>query len=111
MTSTIAAARAGVGLGLEQTVYKDVSLIPFVGVYYRFRATVFDVEGPGETFTTADTASHVQIEYGMMAHYRFLFAGIALERTSDTKGSSADLGRIIIGLTSSGNKQARRERR
>jgi hypothetical protein len=48
----------------------------------------------------------VQIEYGIFAHYRFLFAGIAAERTSETEGSRADLGRIIIGLTSSGPRSS-----
>lgn len=105
-TATTAFARAGVGFGLEQPVYKDVSVIPFVGVYYRFNATAFSVDAPGETFTTADSASHVQIEYGIFARYRFLFAGIAGERTSDTEGARADLGRIVVGLTSSGARSS-----
>ena len=105
-TATTASARAGVGFGFEQPVVKDVSVIPFVGVYYRFNATAFSIDAPGETFTTADSVSHVQIEYGVFAHYRFLFAGIAAERTSKTEGSRADLGRIIIGLTSSGARSS-----
>lgn len=105
-TATTASVRAGAGFGIEQPVYKDVSVIPFVGVYYRFNATAISVDAPGETFTTADSASHVQIEYGISARYRFLFVGIAAERTSDTEGSRADLGRIIVGLTSSGARSA-----
>jgi len=101
MTTSILAARVGAGLGVEQKVLGDLSLIPFGGVYYQFSAIVFQIDAPdGENDVTGDTLSHTQLEWGLMAHFRFLYGGWAATRYTDN-GSFMHpaMSRWVVGLT------------
>ena len=101
MTTSVLAARAGAGLGIEQKVVGDLSLIPFGGVYYQFAAIVFQIDAPdGENDVTGDTLSHTQFEWGLMAHFRFLYGGWAAARYTDNGSfTHPAMSRWVVGLT------------
>jgi hypothetical protein len=100
LTSNALTARAGAGIGFEQEVHKGLSAIPFVVVQYAFTATAFDLDDGigGDAEITGDTLSRVDIEYGLMARYRFLYGGIAAQRNSERSGNHPYMARWIIGF-------------
>jgi hypothetical protein len=102
--------RAGMGLGIEQRVYGDLSIIPYAVAHYEFALTAFALHYGGgdssETNYTGDTTSRGQFEYGLIARYKFLYGGIAAHRSSDTQGRRPDMARWIIGVTFSGRQSA-----
>lgn len=96
--------RAGVGIGLEQPVYKGIAIIPSVGVHYQFAATKFDAEIPGqEVVTTGDTTSKVVINYAIVARYRFVFSGVSAFRHSDGEGRRPAAARYFVGFAFGGS--------
>ena len=100
---TMVAAAGGINVGLEQRVAGDFSVIPFAGAFYRFAATGFSIGAANsENAVGGDTASTVAIEYGLVGRFRLVYGGIALERTSDTKGLNPGLARYIVGISISG---------
>lgn len=99
LTTTRLAARAGAGVGLEQHVYKGVNVIPFVVVQYEFALKHFKLNAPGNQSESADTLSHVDIEYGLIGRYRFVYGGIAANRSSATEGVRPLAARYVVGLT------------
>jgi hypothetical protein len=106
--------RAGAGLGFEQHVFAGLSVNPFVVGQYDFTLTALDFEPSGADSSnvqlTGDTLSRVQIEYGVIGRYRFLFGGIAAHRTSDQKGIRPYMARYILGVSFSGlGGRAKRE--
>ena len=103
MTSQTLALRGGVAVGAEFPVAAGFAAIPFVQVAYRFAATKFDIDSPsGEIETSADTASGVDIEYGVVGRYRNFFAGVAASRDQDTEGIRPYQARWIFGFAFSG---------
>ena len=102
--------RAGVGIGLEQAVYKGFAVIPFAVVHYEFTAIKFDLDAPAgtETDISGDTLSGVDIEYGLLARYKFVYGGIAAQRNTERSGNRPYLARWIVGFTfSPGTTNAR----
>jgi hypothetical protein len=105
-------ARAGVGLGFEQDVYHGFSLSPYVVAQYEFAVSVFDLKVTSsdevDAQTTGDTASRVQIEYGLIGRYHSLYAGIAAHRTSDTDGIRPYMARFLVGFAFSGGGRSKK---
>lgn len=96
--------RGGVGVGLEQPVYKGFAVIPFVSARYEFHVVYIDLTAPaGSTAESAgDTLSVVDIEYGLMARFKFLYGGLSLQRNSDSKGTRPYQSRLMLGVTFGG---------
>ena len=116
VTRHIGSVRAGVSAGAEFPVGSGgLSLIPFGGIFYQFDAIAFDLEvGDAENEVTGDTLSHAAIEAGLVARFRFLYAGYALNGFTDE--DAARMSRIIVGVTwgsggSSKYRPSRLERR
>ena len=111
LTTRIASAQAGVGLGYEREVYEDLTVAPFLGLDYQFTAWVFTLDSPETTDDelSGDTLSHFNIRYGVLAQYKFVYAGVSADRYSDTKGSSPYLGRWIVGVSFGGGNRATRQ--
>lgn len=97
--------RGGGGVGFMQPVYKDLAINPFLTIQYQFSATKFESASSDGEFT-ADTLSDVEIEYGVVAHYRFLYAGIAAHRLADDEGTRPYLARWILGFSISGLRKS-----
>lgn len=99
--------RGGGGIGFMQPVFRGVAVNPFVGVHYQFKATHFDAEGtPDENFeVSGDTLSEVEIEYGMMAHYRSFYGGVVAHRFAKYKGLAPYMARWIVGFSFSGSRR------
>jgi hypothetical protein len=105
--------RAGVGIGLEKAIYRGFALIPFVLAQYEFTAIEFDLDAPPgtETDISGDTLSRADIEYGLLAHYKFLYGGLAAQRNSDRSGNRPYMARWIVGFTfSSGGSTTKSSR-
>jgi hypothetical protein len=96
--------RGGAGLGLDRHVYAGFSVNPFVVTQYEFNIVALDFSPPSADSVqlTGDTLSRVQIEYGLIGRYRFLYGGIAAHRTSDQKGIRPYMARYILGVSFSG---------
>lgn len=111
LTAHNASARAGAGLGYEQRIASSFSISPFVVAQYEFALSVYDIDTPPNSRTTTkvtgDTLSRVQIEYGIIGRYQFLYGGIAAHRTSESKSSRPDMARWIIGVAFSPMRQRR----
>jgi hypothetical protein len=105
--------RAGAGLGFEQHVAAGFSVNPFVVAQYDFTITALDFTPSGADSAnvelTPDTLSRVQIEYGLIGRYGFLYGGIAAHRTGDQKGIRPYMARYIIGVSFSGIGGVKRE--
>jgi hypothetical protein len=111
VTSQTASLRAGAGLGIEQEIYGGLAIIPFLVAQYEFALTYFEPKLPGaETDATGDSLSQVQLEYGIVARYRFVYAGIAVHRTADQEGSRPYMARYIVGFAFSGGAGGSRSR-
>ncbi len=97
--------RAGVGLGIEQPVYKGFTVIPFVSARYEFHVMYIDLTAPtGSTAeSSGDTLSVVDIEYGLMARFKFLYGGITAQRKSDSPGRRPYQSRLMLGVTWGGS--------
>jgi hypothetical protein len=95
-------ARAGAGLGFEQHLFAGLSVNPFVVTQYDFTLTAFDFAPSGSDSTnvqlTGDTLSRVQIEYGVIGRYKFLYGGIAAHRLGEQKGVRPYMARYIVGI-------------
>jgi len=104
LTANAFTGRAGVGIGMEQPLYGEFSAIPFIVAQYEFTAIVYDLDDAsgGDPEITGDTLSRVDIEYGLMARYKFVYAGIAAQRNSDRTGSRPYMARWIIGFAFGG---------
>ena len=96
--------RGGIGIGLEQPVYKGFALIPFVSARYEFHVLYIDLTAPaGSTAEPAgDTLSVVDLEYGLMARFKFLYGGITAQRKSDSPGKHPYQSRLLLGVTFGG---------
>ena len=103
--------RAGAGLGFEQHVYGGFSINPFVVAQYDFTVSAFDLDvtssDSANVELVADTLSRVQIEYGLIGRYRFLYGGIAAHRTGDQKGTRPYMARWIVGVSFSTGRSTR----
>ena len=97
--------RGGLGIGLEQPVYKGFAIIPFVSARYEFHVLYIDLTAPaGSTAEPAgDTLSVVDLEYGLMARFKFLFGGITAQRKSDSPGRHPYQSRLLLGVTFGGS--------
>lgn len=95
-------ARGGAGIGFMQPVYGELAINPFVVVQYQFSAMKFEDDASGDGTFSADTLSDVDIEYGLVAHYRFVYAGVAAHRLADDDGLRPYLARWIFGFSFSG---------
>ena len=102
MTTQTLTLKGGASIGAEFPVAAGFSAIPFLQVAYRFSASKFDIEDQ----TTADTASVVDIEYGLVGRYRNLFAGVAANRDGDTEGVHPYQARWILGFSFSGGSRS-----
>ena len=108
--SQVLTAKAGAGIGLEQPIYRGLSIIPSVGVHYAFTVTKFDVNPPsGEVTTSGDTLSQVAIDYAVLARFRFIYGGVSGLRYADTKGGAPAMARYIIGFAFGGNRAAKKD--
>ena len=99
-------ARGGGGIGFLQPVYKDLAINPFIVVQYQFSAMKFEDAAVDDGEFSADTLSDVDIEYGLVAHYRFLYAGVAAHRFADDEGLNPYLARWIFGFSFSGLRKS-----
>ena len=100
VTTNLIGLGAGVGVGYEQPIVKGLYLIPYANVGYGFNLTLFNVAATNaSTNVTADTVSGLTVEYGVLAHYRFVFAGWAASRAPGTTGTNPSSTRIIVGAT------------
>ena len=100
--------RAGAGIGFERQLFAGLSVNPFVVTQYEFNLVALDFSPTGADSSTVhltgDTLSRVQIEYGVMGRYRFLFGGIAAHRTGSQKGIHPYMARYILGVSFSGGR-------
>ncbi|HEX9563327.1 MAG TPA: hypothetical protein VF981_05120 [Gemmatimonadaceae bacterium] len=110
LTTRTGSARAGLGLGYQREVYKGLSLIPFISADYDFTAIVFtlDPAEEGDEELSGDTLSRVNVQYGILAQYKFFYAGISADRYSDTKGDRPLLARWMVGITFGGSRSSQR---
>ena len=100
--------RAGIGFGLEQPVYEGVSVIPFAVIQYAFRAVDYTVDAPdSDVQESGDTTSTGDLEYGLLARYKFVYGGFAARHAM--KSAPPYVARWIIGVTFSAGPVARRE--
>jgi hypothetical protein len=98
-TINTVALGAGIGAGLTQEVGAGVAISPFVRLGYGFNLTVYDVDATGaETDVTGDTLSGVTIDYGAIAHWRYVFGGLVSSRAPGQTGAPVAM-RIILGVT------------
>jgi hypothetical protein len=102
VTAHNVSARAGAGLGFEQEITHGFSVTPFLVAQYEFALSIYQMDLSGSdsatTQLTGDTLSRAQLEYGLIARYRFLYGGVAAHRSSESKGSRPDMARWIIGI-------------
>jgi hypothetical protein len=89
--------RAGVGIGVEQPVYGGVSLIPFAVVQYAYRIVDYKLNNTTASVQeTGDTASRGDAEYGLIAHYKFVYGGYTARH--GLKNAPAYFARWVVGL-------------
>ena len=108
LTSNVLSLRAGVGLGIEQEVYRGISLIPFVAARYEFNVLYVTVDAPNaDVVESGDSASVVDVEYGLMASWKMLYAGFVAQRNSDS-GDRPYFARYVLGFTFGSGTSRRR---
>jgi hypothetical protein len=94
------AVRPGVAVGMAQPVYRGISLIPSLGVKYAYKLWYLSNDiTPSEVTASGDTASAVEIEYGLTAQYRNVYLGWTALRDSDSNGLRPNEARFFLGLT------------
>lgn len=99
LASNTLSLRAGIGVGIEQEVYRGVALIPFVAARYEFNVLYIRIDAPNADVTqSGDTSSTVDFEYGLMASWKVLYAGVAAQRNKDS-GDRPYFARYVVGLT------------
>ena len=99
LASNILSLRAGVGVGIEQEVYRGISLIPFLAARYEFNVLYVTVDAPNaDVLESGDTTSTVDFEYGLMASWKILYMGIAAQRNLDS-GDRPYFARYVLGFT------------
>jgi hypothetical protein len=86
VTARTLTGRAGISLGFNSLVYGDAQLIPFLGANYSFAARIFSLDATGaQNTTTGDTLSHIEVNYGIVARFKFVYAGFESRRQGSDK--------------------------
>ena len=107
LTSNQLRGLAGVGLGLEQPVYRDLMVIPFAVVQYAYTAVHYSLDAPNsDVQDVGDTTSAGDLEYGLLARYKILYGGFAARHAM--KSAPPYLARWVVGLTFPAGPGARR---
>lgn len=99
ITTHAVALRPGVAVGLAQPVFRGVTLIPSLGVKYAYKVWYLSSKSEGDVFPSGDTASVVEIEYGLTAQYRNVYLGWSALRDSDSDGLRPIAARFFLGIT------------
>ena len=98
LTSSHLTGWGGVGVGLEQPVYRGFSVIPFASVRFAFTAVKYDLGGAtSEVTTTGDTVSRGEIQYGVLGRYKIIYGGFIADHA--LKNAPPFLARWVLGLT------------
>ena len=101
VVSNRVAGRGGLNAAYDFVIGESLRISPFAGAQYEFAIIDFESDGgAGEANVTGDTLSHVEIEYGLVARYRAVFAGMIADRYSDLK--RPHLARLVLGLAFGG---------
>jgi hypothetical protein len=81
VTARTGTGRAGLSLGVNSLTHGDAQVIPFLGVDYSFAVRVFSLNATGaQNTTTGDTLSHIELNYGIVARFKFVYAGFESRR-------------------------------
>lgn len=109
-TARIATAAAGLAFGYEQRVGQGVSVVPFVGVDYHFKALVYSLstEDSDEDELSGDTLSYVNIQYGGLVQYKSFYAGFAADRSTHESGGLYRT-RLLLGFAFGGGSKSARQ--
>lgn len=100
--------RAGLGIGIEQPVFGGVSVIPFALIQYAYTLVDYKLDATNaKVQEVGDTASAGDAEYGLLAHYKFVYGGFTARRA--LKNAPPYLARWVVGLSFSTGGPSHRE--
>lgn len=99
VTSNEIVTGAGVGIGYEQPVYKELTVAPFAHVGYGFNALVFSIAATNATTdVTGDTLSGLIADYGVVLQYRRFYAAYSASRSPGQERNNPRAARFIVGV-------------